>query len=80
VDVHWVAELEKLHVLSGLGYYEAATPRPHGLRGQLVLGGAADELGYSGGEGMPRPHMLRHTMKNAIAFSSRNTDWILALQ
>lgn len=74
--------------LSGavLSYYEAATPRPHGLRGQLVLGGAtvqAEDTPEGGGEGSR--YVLRITTHNeerllAFDLESEYNDWKNAIQ
>jgi hypothetical protein len=75
--------------LSGavLSYYEAATPRPHGLRGQLVLGGAtvqAEDTPEGGGSEGSR-YVLRITTHNeerllAFDLESEYNDWKNAIQ
>jgi hypothetical protein len=75
--------------LSGavLSYYEAATPRPHGLRGQLVLGGATvqPEDTPEGGGGEDSRYILRittHNQERLLAFDleSEYNDWKNAIQ
>jgi hypothetical protein len=64
--VHWSSELEKLHVLSGLGYYEAATLDLMVCEDSWSWEVQQYEQGYSGGVRVCHVHhMLRHTMKNA---------------
>jgi hypothetical protein len=74
--------------LSGavLSYYDAATPRPHGLRGQLVLGGATvqpEDTPEGGGE--DTRYILRittHDQERLLAFDDESEyyDWKNAIQ